>query len=184
MNAFETDRYILRAAKGDVDALEQLYLAYRLPVYYRALRLCGGEALAEDVTQDTFLALWSGAAQYRQEGQGSAWILRIAQNKALDALRRQSRTLPLEAAPEQEALLPPEPEALRELLQGLSPKERDIVGLRVLSGYTLTECAALLRLPKGSVFWCYHNAMKKLREQYAKEGMVFDEEERQTDPAG
>ena len=184
MNAFETDRQILRAAKGDMDALEQLYLAYRLPVYYCALRLCGGEVLAEDVTQDTFLALWRGAGEYRQQGQGRAWILRIAQNKAMDALRRQSRDLPLEAAPEQEAPLPPEPELLQELLQGLGPKERDIVSLRVLSGFTLTECASMLRLPKGSVFWSYHNAMKKLREKYAKEGMVFDEKECQTDLAG
>ena len=52
------------------------------------------------------------------------------------------------------------------MLEGLSPREKNIVLLRLLGDMTLTEVAAELNIPKGTVFWTYNNAVKKMRKQY------------------
>jgi DNA-directed RNA polymerase specialized sigma24 family protein len=55
-----------------------------------------------------------------------------------------------------------------ELLRPLNQKERDIVILRLTVGLTLTEISREMNLPKGSVFWTYNNAMKKLKKLHTQ----------------
>ena len=87
-----------RARSGDLAAVEEIYRAYRAQVYTLALRLCRRPEDADEVVQDTFLEIVRNLSSYRSEGSFSAWVRRIAANKALMRLRRESvrRAIPLD----------------------------------------------------------------------------------------
>jgi len=88
-------------ARGDTSALEQLYDRYADPIYRAAFRRLGDRQLAEEVLQDTYLALWNRAELYDPAaGSLLAWLSTIARNRAIDRLRvmgRRPNALPLSA---------------------------------------------------------------------------------------
>ena len=169
MTNHETDLLLQKIASGDMQALERLYRSLSRPVYFYVLRIVGEPNAAEDIMQDTFISVIHGCEKYRHGDGGNAWIFTIAKNRALDYLRKEKHSFPVETAPDSPddtdmaenrlALL-----RFEEMLTPLSKKERDIVILRLLSGFTLTQISVELELPKGSVFWSYNNAIKKLRK--------------------
>ena len=171
MTNHELDALLRRIGGGDKAALAALYEGFRMPVYYYALRLTGNAQKAEDVMQETFLAIMRNAGDYRSDGKAAAWIYTVARNKAMDMFRKEGNELPLSQAEELEAFSSPfDGDAYPQMLGVLNEKERDIVILRVLCGFTLTEIARDKGIPKGSVFWSYNNAMKKLKKHLKEEG--------------
>jgi RNA polymerase sigma-70 factor (ECF subfamily) len=90
------DSGLVRAvASGSEDALVQLYDRYSGAVYATARRLTTDRGLAEDVVQETFLALWNRAEQYDPTmGSLPAWLLTIARNRTIDRLRAMGRRPP------------------------------------------------------------------------------------------
>jgi|ERR1035437_3874561 RNA polymerase sigma-70 factor (ECF subfamily) len=90
------DSGLVRAvASGSEDALVQLYDRYSGAVYATARRLTTDRGLAEDVVQETFLALWNRAEQYDPTmGSLPAWLLTIARNRTIDRLRALGRRPP------------------------------------------------------------------------------------------
>jgi RNA polymerase sigma-70 factor (ECF subfamily) len=114
------DHGLVRAvASGSEDALSQLYDRYAGAVYATARRLTSDRGLAEDVVQETFLALWNRAEQY-DPGMGSlpAWLLTIARNRTIDRLRALGRRPP--TMPVSDVSLPDEGDtaALERLIAG------------------------------------------------------------------
>ena len=82
-------------AAGSEDALGQLYDRYVGAVYATARRLTTDRGLAEDVVQETFLALWNRAEQFDPAmGSLPAWLLTIARNRTIDRLRAIGRRPP------------------------------------------------------------------------------------------
>src|SRR5437588_12986634 len=74
---------------GDAAAFEVIYERHSGVVFSLAYRMCGQRAVAEDVTQEAFLALWRSGTRYdRTRGSVRSWILTIVHNRAIDALRR------------------------------------------------------------------------------------------------
>jgi RNA polymerase sigma-70 factor, ECF subfamily len=102
------DSGLVRAvASGSEDALVQLYDRYAGAVYATARRLTTDRGLAEDVVQETFLALWNRAEQYNPEmGSLPAWLLTIARNRTIDRLRALGRRPP--TVPVSDVALPDE----------------------------------------------------------------------------
>ena len=90
------DADLVRAiASGSEDALGQMYDRYAGAVYATARRLTTDRGLAEDVVQETFLALWNRAEQYDPAmGSLPAWLLTIARNRTIDRLRAIGRRPP------------------------------------------------------------------------------------------
>ena len=88
-------------ARGDASALEQLYDRYADAIFRAAFRRLGDRQLAEEVLQDTYLALWNRAELYDPAaGSLLAWLSTIARNRAVDRLRalgRRPMALPLSA---------------------------------------------------------------------------------------
>jgi RNA polymerase sigma-70 factor (ECF subfamily) len=83
-----------RLVGGDQDALSELYDLHATRIYRVALRLLGDPTNAEDVVQETFLALWDHAEQFDANvATLSVWLAAIARNRAVDALRRQGRRI-------------------------------------------------------------------------------------------
>jgi RNA polymerase sigma-70 factor (ECF subfamily) len=102
------DSGLVRAvASGSEDALVKLYDRYAGAVYATARRLTTDRGLAEDVVQETFLALWNRAEQYNPEmGSLPAWLLTIARNRTIDRLRALGRRPP--TVPVSDVALPDE----------------------------------------------------------------------------
>src|SRR5438552_4128528 len=76
-------------ASGEPAAAERLYDAYASRIYGLGLVMLGNEAGAEDLVQDTFVKVWRNATKYDPaRGSLDTWILLMARNLAIDALRR------------------------------------------------------------------------------------------------
>ncbi len=84
------DELIELARRGDLNAFNDLVIAYQDRVYNQAYRLMGDPQLAEDASQQAFLTAFQKLSQFR-DGSFLAWLLRIVTNLCLDELRREKR---------------------------------------------------------------------------------------------
>ena len=91
---------LITAAKNDPAAFGRLYDRYLQPVYRYLYSRLGDAHTAEDVTSQTFVAAYEALPKYRERGQFTAWLFRIARSKLYDHLRRKRREVGLEAAGE------------------------------------------------------------------------------------
>jgi len=92
---------VATVAAGDTVALAELYDRHADAIFRAAFRRSGDRTIAEEVLQDTYLALWNRAELF-DPAQGSllAWLSTIARNRAIDRLRHQGRrpmAMPLSA---------------------------------------------------------------------------------------
>src|SRR5438093_7606578 len=73
---------------GEARGFEVLYERHATAAFSLAYRMCGSRGLAEDVTQEAFLAVWRSGARYdRARGSVRTWLLGIVRNRAIDLLR-------------------------------------------------------------------------------------------------
>lgn len=78
-----------RIAAGDVAAYEKVVDAYMTTVFRFCYGILHHVPQAQDVTQETFLRLWTHAGRWSPEGRLRGWLLRVAHNACIDVLRRQ-----------------------------------------------------------------------------------------------
>lgn len=144
---------VARARAGDLDALETVYRAYHAAVHGVARRICGNDADAEEVVQDTFLEVCRSIEKYRGDGSLWGWIRQVAVSKALMLLRReryrQARSLNGDGSLRETVArgTPPEPIVPIELeaaLERLSPVSRAVLWLHDVEGYTHQEIGAMM----------------------------------------
>src|SRR5688500_15027377 len=85
----EDDREIIdRLTRRDPDALETIYNRYGKLVFSVILRVVRDSAIAEDLTQETFLRVWNRVQAFDVErGKFGAWLLAVARNRAIDYIR-------------------------------------------------------------------------------------------------
>ena len=88
----ETERHdaclLRRIAAGDQDAMSEFYERHGRVVLGQIFLIVGERALAEEILQDTMLAIWQGAGSFRGESRVSSWLIAIARRQARDRLRR------------------------------------------------------------------------------------------------
>ena len=143
----EADVVLARARVGDLDALEQVYKTYEMPVYNLARRICRTVEDAEDVLQETFFEVCRSIHQYRGDGSLWGWVRTIAASKALMRLRRNKYRdadeldEELHRAPRLDAGLRMDLEAA---LERLSSTSRAVVWLHDVEGYTHEEIAGMM----------------------------------------
>ncbi|HRQ39336.1 MAG TPA: sigma-70 family RNA polymerase sigma factor [Chloroflexota bacterium] len=172
---------IEQAKKGDVTAYNRLVLAHQQVVYNVAYRIMGQPQLAEDVTQETFIAAYKALHSFR-EGSLKAWLLRIATNRCYDELRKfqrrpQSSLDDLTEENESFAFLrdpQPGPEeqqqqlelirAIERCLQGLPADQRATAVLCDVEGYDYEEIARITQVSLGTVKSRLSRARSKLRD--------------------
>ncbi|HIQ01871.1 MAG TPA: RNA polymerase sigma factor [Anaerolineales bacterium] len=163
----EDRELISRVAAGDEAAFRQLYERYGDRVFRYALTLVRNLHLAEEVVQETMVAIWRGAGSFKGGSRVSTWIFGIARNQAHALLRREVRG---ERVPEESLTLPDPAEAVERenrvlsALAKLPPDQREVVVLAFYEGLSYREIARLLGVLEGTVKSRMHFAKRKLRE--------------------
>jgi len=95
----EPDPALVRAASGgDIEAFERLVRLHQQPVARFLHRMVGDAAVAEDLTQETFVRVFRRLGTFSFESKFSSWLLQIARNAGIDELRRRERHARLTAA--------------------------------------------------------------------------------------
>lgn len=188
MHQRDSERELVAATRrGEAAAFGELYRRYGDRVYDFAYRMLGGQALAEDVTQEAFLALLEHAARYdAARGSLLAFLCGIARHRILHHLRRYETrmTEPLEARadraewPERSAADPLDGLLSREraarveaALAALPPSQRDIIVLREYQELSYGEIAAVIGADLNVVKARLHRArlaLAKLLAPYLK----------------
>lgn len=163
------DSLLASIARGDRDALAQLYHGTSTAVYSYALSVLKNSHDAEDVLHDCYLKVWLAADAYRSAGKPMAWILTIAKNLCLQNLRQRQKTEPLsledwrgclDASTEMTA---DDKVVLQQCMERLTDDERQIVVLHAVSGFKHREVAELLDMALSTVLSKYHRAIKKMK---------------------
>jgi len=182
-----TDQQVVLLARGGREAAyRELIRRYERPVFALLFRMVRDRELAEDLSQETFVKALNAIDSYRPEFKFSSWIFKIANNAAIDHLRRRELdTLSLDGSPHAET-----PEAMqatalqigvrqespleaveaRELggaieaaIGRLRPEYRSCILLRHVEGRAYEEIAEILSLPLGTVKTYIHRARNELR---------------------
>ena len=182
---------ILRCQEGDLAGLEVLFELHRLAVLRTAYGIVGNSHLAEDVTQQVFVELFTAIRRFDPERPFAPWLYRIVVNISLKELRRRHhRSLPLEEAADLPSLDPlpdlvaEESEIRRSIwtaIQALSPKQRAAVVLRYYHGFSEAEMAVALGCRRGTVKSRLHSALRRLELLLCDSGIPESVLERERD---
>lgn len=167
---------------GDRAAMHAFYARHYDGVYRFAHRFVRTPQAAEDVAGDVFLDVWRKADRFAGQCEVSTWLLAIARNKSIDALRRGAAD-PLD----EEALLLIEDESddpetqlhkrhadsvVRKCLAHLSPAHRAAIDLVYFQGMTTGEAAKIAGIAHGTVKTRLFYAREQLTQLLSAEGIV------------
>lgn len=156
---------IARVQHGDRGAFETLFLRYREPIWRFFRRRVDDRALAEELCQETFLALLSGAGRYEGRAAFRAFLFGIAFNVLMDARRRRHPSEPLDVEQPAAARDPDGGIWVRDALAKLEPEEREILMLREYEQLSYQEMAQVLALPLNTVRSRLFRARVALRQR-------------------
>jgi RNA polymerase sigma-70 factor (ECF subfamily) len=168
----------------DPAALAALFERSADRIYRLALSLLHDEQAADDVVQNTFIALIDSIDMFEGRARLESWLYRIAYNDALGRLRAQKPLVPLDVPDDGEALMPTNlidwatlPEELLtdaevrtemdRAIAALTPVQRAVFVLRDIEGLSTRETAASLGLSEANVKVALHRARLALREHLA-----------------
>ena len=138
-------------------------------LYALALSILGNPHEAEDAVQETMVQAWRDWSALGDSSRRGAWLATITVRTCL-RLRRRLRArwghAPiLDDEPDRRPAAPSNIDLVR-ACQRLSPQQRSVVALHYVYGFTLDECAEVMRCRAGTVRPHLHRALAKLREAY------------------
>ena len=150
-----TDEALMRdVQRGVRGAFEQLFDRYRGPVWRFFRRRVSSAARAEELAQDTFVAVLQGAARYEPRALFRSYLFGIAYNILLADQRKASHRLVEPLTGEPAAVDSGDPEVaiwVRDALAALDADDRDILMLREYDQLSYAEIAELKELPLNTV---------------------------------
>ena len=175
------------AQQGRESAYRELIRRYERPVFSLVFRMVRDRTLAEDLSQETFIKVLNNIDRYDPDFKFSSWLFKIANNLAIDHLRRrQLPTISMHGAPDattasrieatafdvasdgESALDELEARelgtAIEKAIASLRPEYRSCIMLRHVEGRSYEEIAATLDLPLGTVKTYIHRARPELRK--------------------
>jgi RNA polymerase sigma factor (sigma-70 family) len=163
---------VRRMARGDEDALGEVYQRYASGLLAYLLGRLDDARLAEEVLQDVMLAAWRNARRFRGECRVRTWLLTITRSRAINAYHRQIKPRAgerrLEEAEAGEGAASREAygdyDELQAALRALPSEQRETLELVFYHGLSLEEAARVLKVAPGTVKSRLHRAKARLRE--------------------
>jgi RNA polymerase sigma-70 factor (ECF subfamily) len=168
------------------ESIEELFAALESPLLHYALRLTGGQTVAEDIVQEAFMRLHSQFAEVREPRR---WLYRTVHNLALNHQRQARKIVPLDPAPAANAAdpveaadsqpLPDEQIArwegiglVRLSLQTLDERSHELVRLKFVEDLSYKEISARTGLSVSNVGYLLHHAVKTIAAELSRAGLV------------
>lgn len=169
------------AGRHDGVAFRALYDASSPKLYGLALRILGRRELAEEVLQESFVAIWHSAGNYESAlSAPMTWMTTIVRNKAFDLLRRTQHDVQIDGEPFDTAVL----EALRDpqatpieslqissdakalagCMSALEEKHRKVIGMAFFHDLSYNDVALQLVLPIGTVKTWIRRSLVRLHD--------------------
>ncbi|HEU4994922.1 MAG TPA: sigma-70 family RNA polymerase sigma factor [Gemmatimonadaceae bacterium] len=153
-------------ARGQADALAELYHRYARAMLAVAYRLLQSREDAEDVVHDVFVGLPEALRRYEERGSLGPWLRKVTTRVALMRLREGTRyeTVPLdEDRAATSARSPDAVVAIEDALRHLSPTLRSVLVLKEIEGFSHAEIARMLDISVGASEVRLHRALRSLR---------------------
>ena len=150
-------------AAGDQRAYEELYPLLSRRVYAFVRRMISNAETADEILVDTMYEVWRSARTFRGGSQVTTWVLGIARNKALMAIRGNSRFAHEDIDDLSEVIESGEPdgfallaqkqarELIQDCLQGLSARHRECLHLTYFEDLSVREIARMVGAPIGTI---------------------------------
>lgn len=161
--------YVIAAQKGSDDAFAELVRLHQRRAYAVARAIVLSHEDAEDAVQDGFLHAFRALDRFRSDQPFGAWLNRIVANAALDLVRRR-KVREADELPETVAMPfrdPGEADELKRRLQQalsrLTDRQRAVIVLHDVEGYTHGEIGSMLGMPEGTARSDLHHARAALR---------------------
>ena len=161
----EASEEVLLAAAMEYEdaALSELYDRYEVKIFTYIYRRTGDEALAEDLTSQVFLKMLESIRDQKAwRSSFSGWLYRIAHNLVIDHYDTTPLTAErksLESQVEQSL----DAERLRAAIRRLTEEQAEVVSLRFLEGYSISEVAAMMNRSEGAIMALQYRAVATLR---------------------
>lgn len=163
-----------RVGRGDPDALRALYERHREGLFGFLLRLAGDRMVAEEILQDTLVAVWRSAARFEGRSKARTWLFGVARRQAHNRLRPRAsepRWVGLssvaglaatEVGPEDRAIVGWQARRVAEAVARLSVSHREVLVLAMVGELSHAEIGEVLAVPVGTVKSRLHNARTAL----------------------
>lgn len=162
-----------RVQRGDAAAFDLLVQRHMKRAFGVAFRLLGHAEDSEDLVQDAFIAALQKIDTFDSSRDFAPWFYRILVNRCLNARKSRARRAVSELPPDvatslASPLLDAERAELRQQLRTaldqLPERQRSIVALFDIEGFSSPEIAEMLEITDGTVRWHLHQARRTLRE--------------------
>ncbi len=161
---------MIRLGKSDED-FQELFRTQHQRVRRMLQGMTGNAAVAEELTQESFLKAWKGLAYFGLRSSLKTWVYQVALNTGRDWLRSHKNMAPLTEVEAAAAVVKtPEQQAIQEALLGLKEDVRELLVLHYYEGLDLKEISAVLKIPVGTVKSRLFTAKGLLREDLLNKG--------------
>jgi RNA polymerase sigma factor (sigma-70 family) len=175
----QTRRLVFEFDRMTIEAFQNRVLPSKNKLFRFALKFLGNEEDAKDVVQEVFIRVWNGREQMNEVQNWEAWCMRITRNLSLDKIRSVTRkqTQPIEETFDihQDALTPYESteidesmQRVRMIISTLPEKQRQVIHLRDVEGYSYNEISDILEMDMNQVKVNLFRARNAVREQLTK----------------
>lgn len=153
------------------DAFNTLYKEYHKLVYGIAFSILKNKDDSEDVSQSVFAKIYKLSKSKLPDKSESSWLYSVTKNETITYLRKKNKEINLDddyniynLQIENDDIKEIENiDAYKRTIKTLSPKEQEIISLKILSGLSFREISKVLNMPIGTVQWNYYKAIHSLR---------------------
>ncbi len=163
----------------NLEAFQNRVLPSKNKLFRFALKFLGNEEEAKDVVQEVFIRVWNGREQMNEVQNWEAWCMRITKNLSLDRIRsmtrRQTQSLEdgfnvreLSLTPHESTELHESMQSINSMIAALPEKQRQIIHLRDIEGYSYNEICEILELDMNQVKVNLFRARAAVREKIMK----------------
>jgi RNA polymerase sigma-70 factor (ECF subfamily) len=168
----------MKSESGRHARFDRLAGAYAPDLYRYAMWLCGNDALAKDLVQETFLRAWRALDSLKDGAAAKSWLITILRREYARSFERKvppitdldSIEAPADRGPQPEERL--EVEQLRRGILELAPKYREPLMLQVVLGLSCEEIAAELDVSKSAVMTQLFRAREQLKQKLQRDGVT------------
>src|SRR5256885_5054986 len=152
---------------------EAIYRQYSPKIFRVCMAYLNDHEQAQDVLQETFIAVWQNLKSFRNEANISTWIFRIATNNCLKAIKKLNRVrfteIPHDLTQTQEENIESELNYLYQCIAEMEEMDRIIISL-VLEELPQAEIASIVGLSEGNVRVKIHRIRTRLAEKFKAHG--------------